>query len=185
MSIISSFPQCTLFVIDQSFLRKCCMYQHSLSTLNIFVFMCRIYKSEGINPPHKPHIINKTFFFIGSASPFMSVYHRLIQSFIMLAFSFLRKNDLFVEFSTNKSFSAINSRYIIILNFTKERGIPIMKKRIMKLAALLFSAALLTLPGTAFSFRQTASGVSTYSISSHSTVNAAPLSDEDVAHGSH
>lgn len=56
-----------------------------------------------------------------------------------------------------------------------------MKKRIMKFAALLFSAALLTLPGTAFSFRQTVPGVSTYSISSHSTY-AAPLTDEDVAY---
>lgn len=55
-----------------------------------------------------------------------------------------------------------------------------MKKRIMKLAALLFSAALLTLPGTAFAFRQTAPGVSTYSISSNST-NAAPLTDDTAA----
>lgn len=55
-----------------------------------------------------------------------------------------------------------------------------MKKRIMKLAALLFSAALLTLPGTAFSFRQPASGVSHYGISSCSTY-AAPISDEHVA----
>lgn len=31
-----------------------------------------------------------------------------------------------------------------------------MKKRTMKLTALLFSMALLVLPGTAFSFRQTA-----------------------------
>ncbi|MDE6641517.1 MAG: hypothetical protein K2K63_13440 [Acetatifactor sp.] len=34
-----------------------------------------------------------------------------------------------------------------------------MKKRIMKLAALLFSVALLALPGTAFSFRQTVSDI--------------------------
>lgn len=59
-----------------------------------------------------------------------------------------------------------------------------MKKRVMKLAALLFSAALLILPGTAFSFRQIIPGVSTYSISSNST-NAAPLTDEDVAIGRH
>lgn len=59
-----------------------------------------------------------------------------------------------------------------------------MKKRIMKLAALLFSAALLTLPGTAFSFRQTAPGVSTYSISSYIT-DAAPLTDEDVVFDKH
>lgn len=57
-----------------------------------------------------------------------------------------------------------------------------MKKRIMKLAALLFSVALLALPGTAFSFRQIVPGVSTYSTSSNST-NAAPLTDEDVAYG--
>lgn len=52
-----------------------------------------------------------------------------------------------------------------------------MKKRIMKLAALLFTAALLVLPGTAFSFRQIIPGVSTYSISSNSTY-AAPITDD-------
>lgn len=59
-----------------------------------------------------------------------------------------------------------------------------MKKRIMKLAALLFSVALLALPGTAFSFRQITPGVSTYSISSNSTY-AAPLSEEDAARDTH
>lgn len=59
-----------------------------------------------------------------------------------------------------------------------------MKKRIMKLAALLFSAALLTLPGTAFAFRQTAPGVSTYSISSNCAYDA-PIPDDMLEHDTH
>lgn len=59
-----------------------------------------------------------------------------------------------------------------------------MKKRIMKLAALLFSVALLALPGTAFSFRQITPGVSTYSIPSNSTY-AAPIPDDMLEHDTH
>lgn len=54
-----------------------------------------------------------------------------------------------------------------------------MKKHIMKLAALLFSVALLALPGTAFSFRQITPGVSTYSIPSNDTY-AAPIPDDTL-----
>lgn len=59
-----------------------------------------------------------------------------------------------------------------------------MKKRIMKLAALLFSVAMLALPGTAFSFRQIIPGVSTYSISSNSTY-ATPIPEDMLEFDKH
>lgn len=55
-----------------------------------------------------------------------------------------------------------------------------MKKRIAKLTALMFAAALLTLPGKVFSFWQTFSGVSTYSASPDVSYDC-PLSEEDAA----
>ncbi|MDE5590289.1 MAG: hypothetical protein K2J60_14315 [Acetatifactor sp.] len=54
-----------------------------------------------------------------------------------------------------------------------------MKKRIMKLAALLFSAALLALPGTAFSLRQTTPGASTYNATTNTTY-ACPIPEDEV-----
>lgn len=52
-----------------------------------------------------------------------------------------------------------------------------MKKRIVKLTALLFSAALLALPGTAFSFRQPAPKVSAYSTTASITYDD-PISED-------
>lgn len=54
-----------------------------------------------------------------------------------------------------------------------------MKKRIAKLTALLFSAALLALPGTAFSFRRPAPPVASV-CSATSNVNYASPIPEDV-----
>lgn len=52
-----------------------------------------------------------------------------------------------------------------------------MKKRIVKCTALLFAAALLALPGKAFSFRQTTLGASTYSITNTNSFDA-PIPDD-------
>ncbi len=55
-----------------------------------------------------------------------------------------------------------------------------MKKRIAKLTALMFTVALLALPGKAFSFWQMFSGVSTYSTSPDVCYDC-PLFEEDAA----
>lgn len=57
-----------------------------------------------------------------------------------------------------------------------------MKKRITKLTALLLSVVLLNLTGTASLLQPGAPDASCCSVSSTST-HAAPLTDEDVAHG--
>ena len=55
-----------------------------------------------------------------------------------------------------------------------------MKKRIAKLTALMFAAALLALPGKAFSFRQMLPGVSTYSITASNSFGS-PIPDDLAA----
>lgn len=52
-----------------------------------------------------------------------------------------------------------------------------MKKRIAKLTALMFTVALLALPGKAFSFWQMFSGVSTYSTAASITYDD-PISED-------
>lgn len=56
-----------------------------------------------------------------------------------------------------------------------------MKKRIAKLTALMFAAALFALPGMAFSFRQMLPGVSTYSITASYSIDPPIPSDEDAS----
>lgn len=60
-----------------------------------------------------------------------------------------------------------------------------MKKRIAKLTALLFSAALLALPGTAFSFRRPAPPAASV-CSTTSNINfASPIPEDAEEDGAH